>query len=615
MWCIRVRLALVLLAVLATGGVVHPQAPAPEDRNSPESLRRFLAARGALSPPNWWTFSVDLRQLYSRPSISKPAGCPLGEFRDQPATASPSAVNVFVVDFKSDPEAFCRDAPNPRSCLGINDSCVAVGTSVFCDYAYLQRRETIAAVAYHSAWKGLSGMENGQNALFIPLPHDALTDLASSTIAARNRTAPRPDQPITAEAKRLARNAPSTVYDLAQSVSLLVPVLHEIGHIEQGYCGRGLTTRKEDEDFLARMMLTGDVDWRTQTKLYETLTCSSLARNELAADLRSVDMMLMYLEDEAPKAASTPRFEFSAQVDAASRRQLQRLARWTREIALLSLMQGLEYDVLIYQNSAWGLSLASKEPDGTSLQAYTNYYLDAGGDQGIPRVRGHLEPPFRAIMLAKYLDVERLSLVNLGRSTAVSHLRLAPFVIGRIRAINKRDCGSASTLSSFAGLDDFVFESLQGATRSLGIKLSGPGSLDDANQLLAKFLTPGANYRALTQPLQPGLGDLRAIFNQPFADRAFRYYSRLWSADTAIAPKPGQTEVLVRAETSDRLRMLGGSDHLPGGYEKIAGEFRPGLTIYSWAFLAPGSNFGMAYNALYYVNGHWVFVPKPHQVE
>ena len=82
-----------------------------------------------------------------------------------------------------------------------------------------------------------------------------------------------------------------------------------------------------------------------------------------------------------------------------------------------------------------------------------------------------------------------------------------------------------------------------------------------------------------------------------------------------IAPNPGQTEVLVRAETSDRLRALGGSDRLPGGYQKIASEFRPGLTIYSWEFVEPGKKFGMSYNALYYVNGHWVFVPKPHNVQ
>jgi hypothetical protein len=394
-----------------------------------------------------------------------------------------------------------------------------------------------------------------------------------------------------------------------------VPVLHEIGHIEQGYCGRGLSTRKADEDFLARMMLTGDVDWETQTKIYEMLTCSSLARNELAADLRSVDMMLRYLEDEAPQAASTPHFNFSPQVDAVTRRQLQGLPRWSREIALLTMMNGLEYDVLIYQNPERGLALASKEPNGTTLSAYSGYYLDAGSDPGIPRVRGHLEPSFRAIMMAKYVEAGRMSLVNFGRSVSVSHLRLAPYVIGRIGAINKRACGSGASTISASGLDAFVFEALQGPTSSIGIRTSGPGGFDDANQLVAKFLAPGNDNRALTQSLKPRLADLRAIFNQPFADRAFQHYSRNWGADTAIRANAGQTEALVRAETSDRLRRMGESSSLPGGYKTIANEFRPGLTIYSWRFVEPGKKFGMAYDGLYYVNGRWVFVPKPHQVE
>lgn len=208
-----------------------------------------------------------------------------------------------------------------------------------------------------------------------------------------------------------------------------------------------------------------------------------------------------------------------------------------------------------------------------------------------------------------------MSLVNFGRSVSVSHLRLAPYVIGRIGAINKRACGSGASTISASGLDAFVFEALQGPTSSIGIRTSGPGGLDDANQLVAKFLAPGNDNRALTQSLKPRLADLRAIFNQPFADRAFQHYSRNWSADTAIGANAGQTEALVRAETSDRLRRMGESSSLPGGYKTIANEFRPGLTIYSWRFVEPGKKFGMAYDGLYYVNGRWVFVPKPHQVE
>jgi hypothetical protein len=609
----RLRFApLLLLAALTSGTVLRSQS-LPGTANPAESLRRFLAGRGLLSSPGW-IFAPDLNQLYSVLARGSAPGCPLGLFRDQPGVASTSSVNVFAVDFKSASGDVCDGAPNPGACSAITNSCAAVGTSVFCDHTFLERRETLAALAYYSASKGLAGIRDGGTATFGPLPRAALTDLAQSTLSAAAHKPSSPDSPITADAKRLARSAPSTVLDLAASVSLLLPVLHEIGHIEQGFCGRGLTPAKEFEDVVASLMFSGEIDWDVQTRLYETLTCSSLARNELAADLRSADMLMRYLEDEAPKAAAEPRFDFSADVDLASRRQLQPLARWSREIAMLSVMYGLEYDVMIYQDPAQGLTLAVGEPPNASALGLAGYYLEAATNRRAPLVRGHLEPGFRSIVLTGALHMERLGLINFGRTAVQSHVRLAPFVLGRMRAINERSCGSEGA-RKIGGLDGFIRTAMVGPTRAPEIDRSGPGGLDAANQLLARFMAPGANYRALTQSLRPRLEDLRAIFNPPFAERAYEHYSALFDKEAGIQPNPGQTEVLVRADTSDRILQFGGSSTVPGGYSRIARQLRPGLTIYSWKFVKPGQHFGLAFDGLYFVNGRWVLAPKPYRVE
>ena len=132
-------------------------------------------------------------------------------------------------------------------------------TSVFCDYTYLSRRETIVAVAYES---GLEGDSRAVPAARVrdltSSPRDALVGLAQSTVAGNM------DGGSTRSADRRRGEAPGPRRAVRGPrsrgrLSSLVPALHEIGHIEQGYCGRGITTRKEDEDFLANMMLTGEV--------------------------------------------------------------------------------------------------------------------------------------------------------------------------------------------------------------------------------------------------------------------------------------------------------------------------------------------------------------------
>ena len=43
----------------------------------------------------------------------------------------------------------------------------------------------------------------------------------------------------------------------------------------------------------------------------------------------------------------------------------------------------------------------------------------------------------------------------------------------------------------------------------------------------------------------------------------------------------------------------------------LVGKLKPGVVLYRWKFVKPGSTIGMAYDGLAHVNGHWVFIPKP----
>ena len=602
-------LAFSFVVLLAPINTLSAQ-PATATGNPAESLRRFLLAQGALSPPNWWLFAEDLTKLYAVRSIEKPPGCPLTSFRDQPSVASSTSLNIFVVDFKEPADTVCRQAPHPGLCAAVRENCVAIGTSVFCDYSYLKRLETVGALAYYAAWLGLRQVREGGKAMFIPLQQPALLDLARLTLAAQRRTAGTPPGlKIVPEAERLAQVADSALHALATSVSLLTPVLHEVAHIEQSFCGRPIG-KEGGDDFVARLMFTGDHDYAETARLYEQLTCSTLSRNELDADLRSIDMFYRYLENEAPAAASNPQFRFAPQVDTATRSSLPPIARFSREVALLAIMYTLEYQLLVHHDPLWAWKTVEAEPaGGASLQPFTAYYVSAANQDAIPRVRNHVEPAFRAVTIAKTLGLDRLEVANRGHAVALSHLRVAPFAIGRFVRMTEH-CRKAHANTQYLDvLSEYVLDAFTG---SLKYPPAGRGDASRAARLVARLTTSPT----LARTLRPTLEDYRTIFIQPFADKAYRYYEPLWAgSELSITANPGATEVLVYPMSTDDVRRDGGARHLPGGYSDIAKMLRPGLFIYSWNYVRPGAHFGQSYDGLYFVNERWVFVPKPHRVK
>lgn len=576
-----------------------------------ESLRRHLARQGALSPPHGFIFADDLNESYKNYESEK-TECPLPNFRDQPVTASQDAVNIFVVDFKASPQSVCRDAPNSSICLAIHDNCITVGTSVFCDFGYLDRRASIAKLAYYFAWKGLGRVQDGETAKFLPLSRDALADLARMTIAARKNIRYPQDLKIIPWADRLAEQADSSVYSLAFSVSLIAPVLHEIAHIEQSYCGRSVASG-ENDDLLAEFFLTGKKDYAEIARYYDQLTCSHLTRNEIDADLRGMDELLLYIEHEAPKAVKSQWFNFDDGLSTKIRRELRGLARWSREVAMLSFLYGAEYELLIFPHPEKGLALVRGEPNAKSLDPYIHYYIQAGEDPTIGRVRGHLEPAFRTVRLSRALDIKRFNHINFSRSISLAHLRIAPFSIGRFRFMRRQNCGIADTAERSKALSDYVLFAFQEVYPAGGP--GDPAKLQEAYAILQRFMEPGADRKALTQAFRPRRADYAAIFNQPFADKAYRMHASHWqSGAVEISMKPDQTELVIYQVPSDELREYGFASYVQGGYEDVSRLIKPGLTIYTWVYREPGSKFGKKYDGLYFVNGRWVWIPKPYQL-
>jgi hypothetical protein len=126
----------------------------------------------------------------------------------------------------------------------------------------------------------------------------------------------------------------------------------------------------------------------------------------------------------------------------------------------------------------------------------------------------------------------------------------------------------------------------------------GPTQFAAAQAELRKFVAPGADLAALTRALRPTSADYAAVFGSD-GPKAEAHYAKLWS-DLVIAPKTGESEVIVFSETSDELIAAHENAHLVRG-----------VMVYRWKFVEPGKTLGMTFDGLVFANGHFVFFPEP----
>lgn len=144
--------------------------------------------------------------------------------------------------------------------------------------------------------------------------------------------------------------------------------------------------------------------------------------------------------------------------------------------------------------------------------------------------------------------------------------------------------------------------------------VTGPqGTQDEARQLLEELARPKADWVGMSKRLRPSPADLSAIFVGEAVAKASAEYDKLWQSGKAVVEHaPDQTDLKLFSATVEELaKGEGDAKEFPGGYKKAIASFKPGLTIYAWRFVRPGEKIGTAYDGLVFVNGHFVWLPKP----
>ena len=162
----------------------------------------------------------------------------------------------------------------------------------------------------------------------------------------------------------------------------------------------------------------------------------------------------------------------------------------------------------------------------------------------------------------------------------------------------------------------------------------GPVSRDE----LAELLWPAADRRHSRASLRQALWTLRQDLGEeifasedPVALSATRVSTDLESFRAAL--RRGDISTASELWTGPPLQELefpgmrgwawwaeelqtraGASHYFPGGYRRAAKILRRGHTVYRWKFVKPGEKLGMAFDGLVYLNGRWLFFPKPWRI-
>ena len=112
-------------------------------------------------------------------------------------------------------------------------------------------------------------------------------------------------------------------------------------------------------------------------------------------------------------------------------------------------------------------------------------------------------------------------------------------------------------------------------------------------------------------PWKPNPEDYATVFTPAVAEGVKLVYDAMWEEPPELFARPGQSIVRVQAAWSHEVGNAESASDFPGGYSQIVQHLRPHVPWVCFTFTEPGEVIGMAYDGLVYLDGRWVWFPKP----
>ncbi len=136
------------------------------------------------------------------------------------------------------------------------------------------------------------------------------------------------------------------------------------------------------------------------------------------------------------------------------------------------------------------------------------------------------------------------------------------------------------------------------------------------NEFFTEFVQENSSLNHILLRCHPTLLDCKKIFDEKYYKRCFEIYCNLYVdlIEKPIEPLYPEHRYF-RIKESTTTGILSGNDDVPGGMVKAVkhGIFNYNIKFYQVEFLeSESSQFGISYYPFCYINGRWVFIPKPY---
>jgi hypothetical protein len=126
---------------------------------------------------------------------------------------------------------------------------------------------------------------------------------------------------------------------------------------------------------------------------------------------------------------------------------------------------------------------------------------------------------------------------------------------------------------------------------------------------------PEARRFELLLALRPREDDFERVFAPSLVSSARAHYQALWNNPPPLVARPGQTQLWVRAATTEDLVAWNERGReFPGGYRRLAAQLHPGRAWVAWKYALPGQTSGLSFDGAVWLTDRFAWFPQAYRL-
>ena len=453
----RAAKSLFLLLLIVILGPSPNRADAKSDRA--EMLRSDFAAKkmivGQASDLGSARAIATMAQYFYGTFEKSFKKCGIQGIADTPARIERNMINTFAVNFRGRGTNACSGIRDRAACEYLQDNCITLGNTIFCDYDYLLLLRQLARASF--AYAHLNWAANPKATIetvrFLPFSPDLLVDFANYQLSPKSIDLKDSATALPGSVRGAIGHAskyPSMIQESAEFAVLGAVIGHEMAHIESNSCPLNPEYTELEKSIQKRVEGLGIKIYnrheaREIATKYKSMTChGTLSQAELAADLRGIEMIgtTLYLQNA---------LHILGYGEKKTDKATEQLWRLDTAAAVIALAQMLEYQLIVLGSPESAISEVRGEPKSMENSEMYKYYTNLAirrteksiqTDHALTGQR-HMHPSFRAGLLLQAAGMRGLYEKRRKFGFGISFpIRLYAYINGSLYAQNVLECAN-----------------------------------------------------------------------------------------------------------------------------------------------------------------------------